>query len=251
MAKFGDYYLAGSENLEELKRLHDSVVYHKDNVFTNRHINDVLLNDGHAPEGERPNSFYDVYDSIFLRSRTSIHLNFLETMVDIATSPQLTVVNQREKGIVSPEGKGVLYPNDVSVEVGFETPQGYDSGFIEKLQRKWFEESEVVEDIRRFQSILSGAFEEFNLKFILYRMDRSLRLNIPEDFGERYNIQEKIVSVFGGEYGGRGKRLGALDNAYYNRGKQLFGQAGKYWDKLGKRILGKYLFFLLRKMKRL
>ncbi len=157
----------------------------------------------------------------------------------MATMPQLTIVGQRGDGIVSPEGKGILYLNDASVGVGFETPQGYDAGLIEEIQGRWFEESEVVGDIRRFQGILEGAFEEFNLKFILYRMARALILNIPEDFGEVYGVREKIVSAFGGEYGGRGEKVSMLDNVYYDKGKRLFTQAGKYWDKLGESDFGK------------
>ena len=238
MAKFKDYFFIGGGDPEKLEKLHNLVVECKGNLFTNNGIQDLLLNDGYILDGERPTSFNDVYNSVFLRTRTSIHLGILEKIIETATNPQLTIIKREKEGIVSPKGKGIVYPNDTTIKIDFETPDGYSSNMVEKFQKRWFKEPEVVESIRNFQDSLTKAFKEFNLQFILGRMHKSLNIFIPEDFGKTYNMQNKIKNTFG-KYENHGKKLNALDNAYYNTGKRFFNQAGKYHTELGKSDFGK------------
>lgn len=239
MAKFKDYPLIGDVDLEKLEGLHNLAVKYKGDIFTDNDVQDILLTDGYNPEGERRTSFHDVYDMTFLRTRTSVHLGFLEKMIEMATVPQLAVVRGEEEGIVSPEGKGVLYPNDVAVKAKLETPGGHNYVMTEELQEGWFREPEVAEDVRSFQKHLNGAFEEFNLKFILGRMYNSLKLFVPEDFGRVYKIHHKIMDAFGGKYEDRGLEFVALDNAYYNMAKRFFNRVAGSWNKLNESNFGK------------
>lgn len=235
----------GDVDLKDLENLHNLVLEYKGNIFTNNDVQDVLLNDGYHPEGKRPTSFHDVYDAVFLRTKTSIHLGFLEKMIETATRPQLTIIKREEEGIVSSKGKGVLYPSNTAVKIDLETPEGYDTSKVEDIQIRWFEEPKIVENARNFQNNLNKAFEEFNLKFVLFRMHRSLGLFIPNDFGEVYNIQKRIIKAFGGKYDimSSGNKLNALDNAYYNVGMSFFNQGGQYWGRLSESDFGR--MFLL------
>lgn len=251
MAKFKNYLFIGDIDMKGVEGLHNLVVEYKKDFFTNNDLQDVLLHGGYEPEGERPTSFHDIYDAFLLRTKTSIHLGILEKMIETATNPKLTIVKRDEEGIVSPEGRGVIYPHNKIMHVALETPEGYNAHKVEEIQEKWFNESEVVGNARNFQSNLNKAFNEFNLKCVLARMHRSLSLFIPEDFGEVHNIQEKIIKYFGEKYGDiPGERLNALDNAYYNVGKMFFGQAGQDWEKLSQSDFGRMFILSPEKNKK-
>ena len=128
----------------------------------------------------------------------------------------------------------------MNIKIILENPEGYDSGRVEELQRRWFEETEVVKDIREFQTHLSKAFEEFNLQLTLGGMRSSLNLFIPKELGEAHQIQKRIINAFGGIYDpSRGNLFSALDNAYYDTAIRSFHQMGKPWQKLRKTIFGR------------
>lgn len=100
-----------------------------------------------------------------------------------------------------------------------------------------------MENVRSFQSTLTKAFDEFNLKFILFKMYYSLSLPFLDDFEEKSKVQERIIKAFGGKHPLLGERFNALDSAYYSTGRRFFSQAGQYWEKLSKSDFGR-LFIL-------
>lgn len=136
MAKFRNYFFIGDVDLRALENLHNLVEEYKNSFFTNHEVQNFLLNDGRLPEKERPTSFHDLYDAVFIRTRTSVHLGILEKMIEAATSPKLVILRREKEGIISPEGHGVVYPNNTAVKINLETPEGYSSLRVEEIQRR-------------------------------------------------------------------------------------------------------------------
>ncbi len=228
----------GNKDLKELEKLHKVIEKYKEKIFTDFNIQDTLLHRGYETEEPRPTSFHQLYDSTYIRTRTSIHLGVLEKMIETATKPHLITVQKQPKGIIKATS-GMIYPNYFEENFSFKTPEDYGFQNIEDIQKNWFNEPETVEQIRNFQSSLNNAFDEFNLNFILVKMYKALDKFIPEGF-ETHNVQQEIIKGFGDRYESVvGERFSLLNNAYYNSGKRFFHQAGRYWLVLNESDFGK------------
>jgi len=246
MAKFGEYVLQVGDDEKGFRNLHELVTEYRDSLFTDTDAYDVMFNDGYQPDDdeERKTSYFDVYDSVFLRTRTAAHLGVLERMIELAT--KLPVVGVSQARII-PYEKGMITMPEFCPE-GFLAvdSQGFDAVKIDDLQRKWMTEKGVSEAVRKYHANLSSAWDEFNLKMLLYRMHRiSTRPDLYENWGRVYEIQQRIKKTFGSDRfdGPRGRRLVGLDNAYYIMATGFFRAAGNQWERLSESDFG--MMFIL------
>jgi|GEM_PF-3087852 len=212
MADFSHYsiwYPHGDR--KNVKPLHELVEEFKEDFLKNHVLQNVLLNQGYAldPE-ERPETYFDIADSIWHRSQVSIGLAVLETMIRIATEPQL----------VCP-----VYNISLDKEpIEFKTAHGLDAAKVEVLQQDWFAHTDITEKLRELQATLSKSFHEFNLKFILNTMAYAQGLFLESK--EEKAIQERITQTWDSN------AHRALDNAYYSMGNRFMAAASPIWQEI-------------------
>jgi len=94
------------------------------------------------------------------------------------------------------------------------------------------EYKEVSPTLEKYARVLYSAFDEFNLQFILGRIDRA-RTPFLDDDWEEHKLQKRIKRCF------TEVAYSALDSAYYNKAKNFFAQAGPVWDELASSNYGR------------
>ena len=219
---------------EEALPLHKLVVDTMGKFLKNHPVQNVLLNHGYNPD-HRPTSFYDIRDATFIRTRTMVHLIYLEHVMDVATRPRLAVA--KEQG-----AKKVYVPGDPEPTLEFKTEEGHDFLKVEALQRGWFENPEDVKKVREMYKLLSEAFNVFNLKLILTRLEQARGCNIMEDWKGEYAFIQKIAKVFGKDGIMNDRKINInheLDNLYYNVARSLFSRSSNAWTALDSSEYGK------------
>ena len=217
------------------KELHLLTAEFREQLLENRPLQNLLLNSGEfMEEGQRPKSYLDIVDMTWNRNKIILHLSFLEHAISLATEPHLVVVSS---GGLDTSGKTALvYPNEPEERRIALKTAGFAAAKVEQLQCDWFENPKVVETIREYQKTLASAFDEYNLKFVLAKMQYSLLPIIFEDCEEK-RLQGRIKEVMDKN------SLSALDSAYYGMGNRFFQSMGPGWKKLSKSEFGR-LFIL-------
>ena len=134
------------------------------------------------------------------------------------TLPQLTMIEQ---------------PLDLSYQGKPATlRQGnYSHEYVEHLQRQWLK-SGLAPVVRTFRKRLEDSFDEYNLKFVLNKLQTLL---LPADIGEDDFTTAEIRALK--------KRVpwqcfNALDSAYYCRANGLAGAAKPFWEELSRSDYG-------------
>ena len=179
---------------------------------------------------ERPRTFHDYHSRVHHRILISVHLECLEYAIDIATRVQGIQVN-------SPL---ILTPGAEDAPV-ITTFGGHDPAQVEVIQKKWFEQTEVVETIREYQRTLQGAFDEFNLQYILGLMLQARIINLPLGTGEEVRLQERIRAAITNH---PDKTYTPLDSAYYNVACRKAAGLNPLWHRLNDSEFGG--FFILQ-----
>ena len=223
-----EYPIFGKIDLARLHELHSFVGECRERIFEDRALQEVLLNGGYEFESEdkRPKTFHAIGDPTINRTKTSMHLGHLEGVIDLVTRPRLVVI---ESPLIFVPGK----KNDVEIT----TPEGFDALKVEMLQRRWAENSRVRESVREYQKLLGEAFDEYNLKCVLFGAHRARSYRAAIKDKEKDKIYQEIERVMYSE------GYSALDSAYYGMGNRFFRMAGGVWEKLIADDLGK--FFVL------
>jgi hypothetical protein len=226
------YVLYGTDDPEKAKKAHELMKYIRNNFIENKHIQNLLLNDGYILEDDkRPKSFHDVHDMTWHRSTVSMTLSYLETVIDIATRPQNIYISSVDSVIIKPKEQP---------ELKIKTAGGHDFSKVERLQIDWLEKHTIREKIRKYEKALKSAFDEYNLKYVL-GLAVHIDLQIYNTGAEERRLRRKIIDAVDG------KTYHCLDNAYYTRGNSLKKVASRLGEELYKDPYGK--FFVLTPQK--
>ena len=204
----------------QAEHLHEEVGRYRDLFLEEPALQNVLLEEAREPLKH----LWDVYDQTFHRTNIALQLMYVDHVMTLVTHPQLTAVE---------------HPFDLSYQ-GSPTMirQGnYDHDKIESLQRQWLE-SGVAETVRAFRKGLEEAFDEYNLKFILNKIQFLL---LPADIGEDDRYTQEIRHL---------KKtipwqcFNALDSGYYMRANSLAKGIQPLWKQLSIDDYG--LFFIIK-----
>ena len=219
MAKLRDireYHFFGDIDIEKTANLHRLAGNYRERILGDNLLQDVLLNDSYEFEDdERPKTFHAIGDPTINRLKTSIHLNYLEYVVDLVTRPRILAV--RAPRIIIPGKRD---------EPRIETAEGYDAEKVEDLQEQWLRTPKVRDMVEAYSMILNEAFDEYNLKCILLKMHGCLIRRDDVDEQEIHKIYDDIEKHM------NDKSYVALDDAYYRMGNRLFSGAGDVWNRL-------------------
>lgn len=202
------------------KPLHELVTELKENFFENSEIPDLLLKYNNS----MPNSFFDIVDSIFLRTQVLVELEYANYALDMVTKPHMAVVQSNIGKIVAP---------DEDDKTTVKTPEGHDFQALEQLQDEYLKNGEVIGAARDFQSSLNSSFDVFNLKMILNMVNGAKNTFIPP-FGKEPEVYKKIQVAFNID------SYSALDSAYYNHARRFMNQAYSSKNKLNESEIGKF-----------
>ncbi len=219
-----EYLLYRNFDVKKTERLHLLVGEFRKSFFQNHALQNLMLNRGYEPE-KRPESFFDLRNGVFNRNFTIFHLDYLEQMVRLATTPQVIFVEGAKPIIVPGEPEQLV----------FRTAGRLDAAAVEEFQKQWFEQIDAREWINHYKQTLYDAFDEYNMQLILGFMDRTTRcvgqFDIHSDEERRLHkeIIDSLVPV----------SFLALDNGYYKLGTRFFRQAGEFWEKLNESEYGK------------
>ena len=225
------YLVLGDADEDKVRKLHELVSRFKGEFPTNLALQNVFFHGGDQ-EGEKPLTFFDTNDMFFHRTRISLHLKALEGLIDLATRPQLIALPK--KLIVTPDQGGLVYPNGFEEGMRVRTSQGLDPLELEAFQRAWLECPEETKKVREYQKRLTKAFDEFNQRFILNRMNHIGA--VPVYWEPEGPIQEEILRTLDS------RTCEALDNAYYIKTRVLYTEAFKLWTELkGLEYGGKFI----------
>jgi hypothetical protein len=225
----GEYGLWG-EGLEKAEELHLLTAQFRDELLTNHTLQNLLLNHGDPlDEKQRPASYFDIMDPTWNRRFIVVHLSYLERVIELATLPQIAGVS---RAAIDKSGKTALVYPDATAELPtkLQSPEGFDSGSIETLQREWFENIDIVPKIMEYGDMLRKAFDEYNLKLVLIKMQNCQTHMFFDDCKEK-RLHDRIKKT-GGPYS-------AMDSAYYNMGNRFFKSAGSLWEELSATEFGK------------
>ena len=233
------YFGLSRDYVEGIGLVHDLTVRFRDKLFTNYALQNVLLNDGYdyKENSERPISFFDLGDAVWIRSMTLGHLSYLRLVIDKVTKPFLVIP---KIPLIDTSGRTCLvFPNDLAdslTPITLSASGDINPEKLEAYQRLWFEEDEVRNDVRAFEKRLAEAFDVFNLNYV-----RTKILNAPHFApyeGEEVGIIDEISKVRGFR-----EAFGELDDAYYSNARSLYGGCNSLWSKLNSSESGK-LFIL-------
>lgn len=216
-----DYCIFGDIDIEKIKVLHNLVLNFRERFLKDHAVQNVLLNRGEEiPNDKRPESYHN-YSLTIIGAETSIHLATLNYMINMATSPKLTIV----------KSPGVLLAGEEKEDI-LETPEGHNALYVETLQREWMENPQITKILREYQRTLTDSFGEFTAQFILARIDYSNGLFVPPEWKEERAVLESIAKAFSIP------AFHALDSAYYEKGRIFLKAAGPLWQQLSKDNFG-------------
>lgn len=242
VSSLAGYCLMG-ENIElnRVAALHEMVRQWRERFLEDHEIQDLLLNRGYSiDDPKRPETYHDIHDMIWNRSRCSLHLSHVENLINLVIKPGIVAVRFPSKVILVREGQGIIWPDlPEEPEPTLETPEGFDATRIERLQQLWLLNTRITPKIRAYQQALQTAFDEHNMKFILGRMYYAQMPFIPSNFGRVYEIHQEMRERMDVP------SFSALDSAYYGRANTLFSGAGRIWEVLSRDRFGK--LFILNK----
>lgn len=220
---------------EKVEPYHALTVQLRNGLFKDELHRNLFLNDGYQFTGKPPESFFDLTNAVWRRSAVAIQLQYVNHVVDIVTQPLL--LHASRPLIAGPEVLA-LTTLEMSLDdaVDVKTSQGYDLAKVEAYQNLWFTDNETRDMVRQFQRTLEQSFAQFNLQFMLERMDR-VRIQNLHGWEEEEKIQRDIKQCFSP------KGYTALDNAYYNRASSFMRKAAQPWTQLNRTEFGQ-LFIL-------
>lgn len=222
------YFLMGV-NHAEAKGLHDLVVEYKNRLFNDGEdsLRYILLGQ-FSRSKEKPKSFLDIGSSVIRRELVRAHLCYLHYMVGVVTTPQVVLASgDSPELIVFKEGE-ILMPQDRLISTN-----GLDPAAIEHFQREYWENLDVVSDIREYRMALERAFDPYNLQFVLNQFGR-IRAGATFDLeGGEVEIADSINSIFDT------RNYSVLEDVYYNEGNRHLYSLGNYWAKLDGHPYGK------------
>ncbi len=214
----------GDSHPDKVEMLHGSVGEYRERFEVDVALQNVLLNGRSRPGDEqRLKSYLDVKDPTINRTRTLVHLYFLNYLIEAATTPQVAVIEPHSR---------IIVPGEDEPETRIRTAQGLDFLAVDDFASEWLS-NPISQVVREFQETLQKAFDEYNMKFILFYMGRSQRSFIPPEMKKEAAIQENIQRVFDRS------AYPALDSAYYNIGNRFFHSCGELCRRLGADEFGK------------
>lgn len=209
--ELSDYCLVGEVDLNKAKKLHDFVGECRENFFKNIPLQNLIFGRGYN-FNNRPKNYFDVENSVRLRKNTSLFLEYVNMVIDLATKPQLVI----------PHSNSHIITSDYKMEL--QTPGGFDFEKVQELQSEWWE-NPIKEKIRGYQTNLQEAFDEFNMQFMLIALLKAQHCCVDIDTKER-RLQDKIKNIYDG------KIRGVLEDAYYIKARQFYQIAGQLWSEL-------------------
>ena len=166
---------------------------------------------------EEPQSFEGIRTSVHNREVPNLCRIFVKHGITLATKPEII---------------GIKYSLDGSVT---STMRGYPADRLEWLQQQWFEQPDLVTAVRKYESDLDQAFDEFNLQFVFTKAD-AVRKYFPKSKEE-----EKILAAVNKAFSNDLHPI--MDTAYYDAAMNLFRQCAISYKQLSKLDNGK-LFLL-------
>ena len=216
------YFLLRNADLEKVKELHKTTGEFRKSFLENHILQDVLLNKGYEVK-DRPESFLDIIDSTFNRTKTLIHLACVNYLMDSAINPQLAVVTIPT----------IIIPGE-EFRVAIENTKGVNFESIEEFQEQWMK-NPISQTVRKYQEQLNSAFDEYNMKFMLNLINRA-RINsiaMGDDWVKERKLQDIIENV------ADSKAYYVLDSAYYDMGNRSYRGCGRLRKELNENNFGK------------
>lgn len=235
MAKIKDIskycFLLRNADLEKVKELHKTTGEFRESFLENHILQDVLLNKGYEVEN-RPESFFDIADSTFNRTKTLIHLACVNYLMNSAIKPQLAVVTIPT----------IIIPGE-EFQVAIKNTKGVNFESIEEFQKQWMK-NPISQTVRKYQEQLTSAFDEYNMKFMLNLIYRAKINSIARgnDWVEERKLQDIIEKV------ADSKAYSVLDSAYYNMGNRAYRGCGRLLKELNENDFGKMFILNMDEM---
>ncbi|MEK6918995.1 MAG: hypothetical protein AABW73_03060 [Nanoarchaeota archaeon] len=219
LEEYGPFFTNNDKplDIERLRKLHELVGEFREQFLTNKDLQDLLMNRGYELEEEdRPSSWYELTGGPpTLRVQNARHLTAVEVMMDLATRPRLVALEKTR----------ILIPGKKD-ETRVITPEGYDAGKVEILQREWMENSDITPTIREYRDLLTASLDEFNLQLVLSMTFNASRSAFIDEKWESGRLQRRTQEiVFPNGYS-------ALDNGYYNFARRKFFHCAATYEKL-------------------
>ena len=201
---------------EKVRKLHGLVSDFKENILTDKILQNFLYNRGYEMEGDRPEKYSELGHVSIAGRMAALASIYLDYMMDLATRPQLTRV----------ESPKIIIPGKEQ-ETKF-LSGSHNAEDIERLQREWFKNLKVVEAIRAYKENLERAVEEFSMQTILSRVGFARSNFIPYEkaWEQERKIQKRLLEAWDSE------SVPVLDNAYYSTAKGLLHPVSKIWQRL-------------------
>ena len=131
MTKFETYTFWADIDTKYCRQLHELVTELRDTMFTNTAVYDVLFERGAEPE-HRPESYFDIVDSIWNRSMIKGALAYTRHVIDVATRPHILTY---DTPIIDTSGNSMII--DPHKEILAPKQAGIDSGIVDALQESW------------------------------------------------------------------------------------------------------------------
>jgi hypothetical protein len=204
-------------DIEKVRKLHEIVGDFKERILTDKVLQNILYNRGYVMEEKRPENYCEIGHVAFNARIASLALTYVNYIMDLAIRPQLTKV----------ESPRIIVPGERN-EIKFSTPQGHNALDIERLQREWFENHEIVKVVREYQKNLEKSIDEFSMQTILSKIDHARAHFIPpgKEWKQEREIQERVLGSLDPA------SVSVLDNAYYGMAMRFYGALGKLWRTL-------------------
>ncbi len=206
----------GDRDIEKVRKLHGLVSDFKEKILTDKILQNFLYNRGYEMEEDRPEKYSEIGHVSIPGRMAAFASIYLDHMMDLATRPQLTRV----------ESSKIIIPGEEQ-EVKF-LSGNYDAEDIERLQRGWFENLEIVEAIRDYKENLEKSLDEFSMQTILSKTGFAVSNFIPNEktWEEERKIQKKLLEAWDSG------SVPVLDRAYYGMATRFFNSVSKIWERL-------------------
>lgn len=216
-----DSYFITNCRLATAIPLHDLTARFRDQLLTDRALQNLLLNSGQEiDDARRPTSFFNITNGVILRDKTAILLEHLLFAIDKTTNPYTTELAFLDLAVpvqamlVSHTGVAepayLFAPASVMCQLVTERP---DVAQTEELQSAWFSQPGLSETVRAYERSLLAAFGDFNLQLALGAASNARGARV-EQGSQEYALQEEIRSAF------NKRACTALDTAYYNSARR-------------------------------
>jgi hypothetical protein len=215
-------FLCGAEP-SKVEALHKFTGEMRDRLISDYPVQDLLLNRGYEPEGERPESYLDLNCGIWNRRKVALHLTYLKGIQDLAEAPAVVSISRPR-----------IIKSEKDEKITVKTAGGHDPERIEWLQEQWMNSPEIGKAVRNYRHALESSLDEYNMQLVLNLVNHARGCFIPTEWGAEYALQERMREVCDS------KAYTVLDSAYYNFGNRLFRQAGDFWQVLDKDDFGKF-----------